>query len=191
MAIELDLLRAVARRRYRFGQWRVALSITWPALVLLVASWAAGCGSTCLAAAGVLLISACLYCGWRGGGARRAVLPALAAGALPALLPLVNRCAESACTDGCGQCACDSNCLVACWVAGCGAALLLGASAAWEREARSGYLVAGSGIVAIAGALGCWVGGVPGLLGLFLAAIVLPATTKRAFVALGAALRSR
>ncbi len=166
---DLSLLRSEARRRYQRGQLGVALFSTWPLLPLFGAAWWLGCGANCLLLIGALLALASVTFGWRGGAYRRAVTPGLMAGAMPALLPLYSHTCAVACNSSCNDSSWTSVCMIACWGGGLAAGIAMGIFAARERDASWPARVSGGVLVVLAGSLGCWVGGVPGIVGMCLA----------------------
>lgn len=153
MSVDLERLRRRARRRYELGRWTTVPALVWPLLPLLALALWLGChrGAAATAGAAALLLStgAALY----GRAARRAVLPGLAAGSLPTLLPLLQ-------VDGCG------GCLAACWHGACWGGLLLGVCVGLARPPRAGLLGVGGAIATCVGAMGCWVGGITGIVAL-------------------------
>ncbi len=151
-----------ARRALESGYGRAALAALWPAPFLLALAAALGCAGPRLAVLAPLLLVVALGLGWRGGATRRAVAPALIAGAFPLALPLL----ATTCGTTCGEPRVASACLLACLAGGALGGLTLGIAAARERDASLSFLSSGALVATVAGALGCWVAGVPGLAGL-------------------------
>ncbi len=171
-----------ARRHYERGQLSVALVNAWPLLPLLAAAGWLGCGVWCLAPLGVALTLVCVAIGWGGGAPRHAVTPALLAGAIPALLPLYSHSCATECSVQCNDASWTSACLFACWSGGLVAGAAMGIFSA--RAPRATWLThAGAAvIVLLTGSLGCWVGGVPGIVGMC-AAMLASAPSARLLAA--------
>lgn len=150
-------LLAAARRSYEVGRAdrgvRKALLLA-PVLLLPAACcveplWNVACGVGLIAAVALLL--------WRGEGWSRGVVPGLASGAVPLVVPLFVH-AGHACAGG--RCLMSACCLFA----GLGGGVLLGVFAGRLRE---GTAVVGASLVAgLLGSVGCLAYGLVGLAGM-------------------------
>jgi hypothetical protein len=161
----LELL-ARARRSYEAGRWRLArrtllLSVPMAGLSL------AYCRHLVVGAplAAVLVIAAAVLA-WRGGVAGRAAIPGLLAGIAPMLLPL------TACV-GCSVCgaAVEGVCFPVCILGGFVGGAVLWLTAARVQDGRREFLLVAGTIASIAGALGCVVLGVSGILAMVAALV--------------------
>jgi hypothetical protein len=143
-----------ARRAYEIGRARWALQIAWIVIALLAISFAAVGPSLVSAATGALLLLTAATLRWRGGRFTDGVRAGLQAGAIPFALLLLVKCG-ALCSLG----DCMAMCTRFCAVGGLAAGALL-ATRARDRD----FLVAGTLVAALTGALGCFVGGAVGML---------------------------
>ncbi len=149
-------LAARARRAYEIGRAeaaaRTALAVVPMALIALPA-----CGRPWATVAnGALLYLACVALLWRGEEYGRAVVPGLAAGAAPLLLPLLARAAGQPCTVS----------VPFCFAGGVVAGVVVAWRAAGVHRRRAAFVVCGCLVAGAAGSLGCLYGGLAGLLGM-------------------------
>jgi len=149
-----------ARRSYELGRLdrglRQALLLT-PVLFLPVAccvdpAWNVACGMG--------LVAVVAFCLWRGLEWGRGVLPGLASGAVPLIVPLAVHATSHACQGG--------RCLMSAWClfAGVGGGLVLGLFAGRLRSAGGTGLVAAGLVAGLLGSVGCLAYGLVGLAGL-------------------------
>ncbi len=117
-------------------------------------------------ALGLVLVAASAWLAWRGGVGARALPVGLAAGVVPMWLPAL---ASASCsvTGGCAEG------LPACIAGG----LVAGALIAWRSgkvaEAKRDYVLAAGGIASLAGAMGCVVLGIGGVMAMLVALAAL------------------
>jgi hypothetical protein len=175
---ERDLL-VLSRRRYELGRaWAGAVG----ALVVVPMALAsfAGCdrpgGTLACSALLAFLVAGAI---WHGRETARAVRPGLLAGLPPLLLPLVAGGAQRVCAA--------DWCLffpAACVIGGLAGGIVLGWRVGRRAETTFGFWLPASLIAALAGSLGCLVGGASGLIGMTLgfsaAAGPLIAASRRA-----------
>jgi hypothetical protein len=155
---------SLARRAYERGRVQAAL---WRAAPLVpVVAWTWGwCRYPALAAAcGAALVALTVAFRWRGQVWGRAVMPGLAAGLVPFVLPFSMRGASEVCVGG----MCCSLCLVGCIGGGVLAGVLVGRRASALDEGRAAFLAAAGTLALLAGAPACAFAGVIGVAGLLL-----------------------
>lgn len=151
-----------ARRAYELGRlraaMRVALYVTPMTLLSLV-----GCARPGLnAVMGVALLAIAVGLLWRGQAYARAVSAGLVAGAAPLLIPMFVRSSGHCCIGG----ACWMVCMEACIGGGFIAGGVIGLRARSQRTSRGAFFVAALVVAALAGSLGCFMGGVAGVIGM-------------------------
>jgi hypothetical protein len=156
-------LRRRARVAYELGRVRAAAPAALVALALGVL--ASRCATPASSARPLSIGLAALAFAFlfRGRGAARAVWPALCAGALAGVPPLVARVL-------CPPEICHLACVSACALGGAGAGALLAALAARDTD-RAGYAVAALSVAGLAASLGCSLAGVVGVATMLAAAI--------------------
>jgi hypothetical protein len=180
---ELQQVRARARRAYEWGRVRRAAGGVAPVLplVALAAYLSARPGPAWTFGLGAFLLGAALL--WVGREPQRAVLPGLAAGAVPLVLAL---CANQ--VHLCGPDGCSTLCMPACiaggLAAGAGISVL-----GLRRRAGWAWWLGASTLSLLVGAMGCSCVGYSGVVGLFggYAVGVVPLLLKRAVTPRGPA----
>jgi hypothetical protein len=168
MALPDPALRDAARRAYEGGRMRHALAVAWPAFAIVGGSWPFAIDVTWHLVAGVALVVTALGLVWRGGSGGKAVGPALAAGVVPLVLPLVTM------RTMCAADSCSMSCFSACLIGGAAAGGWFGVRSGAVRS-PSEFLVAGAVIAGLAGSLGCAMVGTAGVVGMLLAFAVVAA----------------
>jgi hypothetical protein len=120
-----------------------------------------GCGTRSLAVAvtGALAVVVAVFT-WRGGAPGRAVIPGLAAGVVPLLLPLLVRLGSALTVERGGA---RSALVVACVLAGIASGSIVAQAASGVPEDKAVFVVAGGAVAALAGTLGCFVVGLGGI----------------------------
>jgi hypothetical protein len=161
------LLLGRARSAYERGRIVHALRGAWLALPMVAFSMTMSHRPELSLGAGVPLIVLALALRYRGGPTGRAVLPALIAGLVPLLLPMIMRMGGHCCIAG----ACWPVCMIGCILGGVTAGLMIGFGSALERESRGAYLVAATLISGLSGVLGCAIVGAAGMAGMLLAVV--------------------
>ncbi len=141
-------LRQQARTAYEHSRLRLAGLHALPALFPLLVIWLSPHRTTAQLFGAVALFAVAVGLVWRGGAAARAVRPALSAGLLPLLLPLI------VFQSFCGSGNCTTNCIAACTLAGAGAGAWIGLQSAHQRQ-RLEFGITGGILVVWTGALGC------------------------------------
>jgi hypothetical protein len=173
---DLSLMRARARRAYERGRFRRAALGVLPLLPLV--AFSAFFSSRPLPTWGFGLLAFCLGTAllWVGREPQRAVLPGLAAGAVPLVLAL---CANR--VHLCGPDGCSTLCMPACiaggLAAGAGIAVL-----GFRRRAGVAWWGGATALTLLTGAMGCSCVGYSGLVGLLcgFAVGVVPLAVRRA-----------
>lgn len=162
-ALTLPQLRASARRVYETARLRRAVVASWPVPVAALLGMRLGCASDHVLALGTPLLLAAIALRWIGREYGRAVLPGLAAGVAPLVLPSLTL----GCTDGCSPAAmlwCQWSCIAG--------GVLAGVAVGWRASrfdvgsVRFGLVAAGTAL--LTGAIGCLTGGALGVLGMLL-----------------------
>ena len=153
-------LAARARRAYEAGRLRWAARIAWVVLALVVASFVAVGASPISAATGLLLLVTTIALRWRGQTWGAAVRTGLTAGLIPYTLLLTFKCsAPLYCALG----GCMSHCVGFCGFGGLAAGILLAMRAREHEDELVPFLVAATAVAALTGLLGCFVGGMTGV----------------------------
>jgi hypothetical protein len=168
--IDLTQRRALlsrARIAYERGRVIHALRAAWLALPMVALSLSLTHRPELSLGAGALLVLLALGLRVRGGAGGRAVMPALTAGLVPLLLPMIMRMGGHCCIAG----ACWPVCMIGCILGGAAAGLMIGFASALEREGRGAFLVAATMISGLSGMLGCAIVGAAGMAGMLLAVI--------------------
>jgi hypothetical protein len=149
-----------ARRSYELGRLdlglRKALLLT-PVLFLPIAC----CAEPAInVLCGLGLVAAVAFCLWRGESWGRGILPGLASGSVPLLVPLVVHATGHVCHGG--------RCLMSAWcaLAGVGGGVVLGLFAGRLRRAGGEGIVAASLVAGLLGSVGCLAYGFVGLAGM-------------------------
>lgn len=165
-------LAARARRAYEAGRLRWAAQIAWVVLTLVALSFVVAGASAVSAATGALLLATAIALRWRGQAWGAAVRAGLTAGLIPYALLLVFKCGAGwYCAVG----GCMEHCVRFCGAGGLAAGLLLATRARAHEDHRTAFLVASSAVAALTGALGCFVGGVTGMLWMIVGELVAAA----------------
>ena len=166
-----------ARRVYEIGRLRLAAARAWPVAIVGLAALAL-CGSAWLAVEiGALLLALTIFFAWRGEEYGRAILPGIAAGGAPFVLPLVMQGCGPLCVGG----TCFSVCIVASVMGGMVGGAALGIASLGRSRGRIRFLAAGGSLAIVTGALGRAIGGLVAFAGM--AAEFLLATTPAILVA--------
>ncbi|HEV8122052.1 MAG TPA: hypothetical protein VGQ67_13735 [Candidatus Polarisedimenticolia bacterium] len=156
---EAALLRG-ARRSYELGRLdrglRRALLLT-PVLFLPVACCVEPAVNVLC---GLGLVAAVAFCLWRGESWGRGILPGLASGTAPLLVPLAMHATGHVCHGG--------RCLMSSWcvLAGVAGGVVLGLFARRLRDAGGEGLVAASLVAGLLGSVGCLAYGLVGFAGM-------------------------
>jgi hypothetical protein len=153
-----------ARRAYERGRLQAALWLAVPLVPLVVWTWSWCRYPTVAATCGAAIVALTVAFRWRGQVWGRAVVPGLAAGLAPLVLPWLMRGASDVCV---GEMCC-SLCLVGCIGGGLLAGALVGRRAASLHEGAGTFLAAAGALALLAGAPACAFAGVIGLAGLLL-----------------------
>ena len=153
-------LAAQARRAYEAGRLRWAAQIAWVVFALIVVSFVAVGASRVSAATGLALLATTVALRWRGQTWGAAVRSGLVAGLIPYLLLLTFKCSAGL---YCALGGCMSHCVRFCGVGGLAAGVLLATRARQHEEHLVEFLVASSAVAALTGLLGCFVGGMTGM----------------------------
>lgn len=166
-----------ARLRYEWTRARRAVLGFLPVFVLVAVACALGDRPWWALLFGLLLFMAGVVALSYGRGARRAVLPGLAAGMAPLVLVLLARHVGHVC----GGAECTSLCLQACVVGGAIAGLAVGFTKG-ARTAGAAFWVAASFVAVLTGAMACARLGISGIVGLVSGYLVglLPGLIRRA-----------
>lgn len=153
-------LAARARRAYEAGRLRWALQIGWIVLALVgVSSVAVGRSVVSAAVGGALFVTATAM-RWRGGTLTAAVRAGLAAGLIPFALLVSLKCGSGML---CALGGCMSHCARFCAFGGLAAGVLLATRARRHEEHVAEFLAAASVVAALTGLIGCFVGGLTGM----------------------------
>lgn len=160
-SIDFERLEKRARIKYEWSRLRRAIVGFTP--VLFVVGVAACITPRPMSA---VFFGATMFCAgvailWYGQELRRAVLPGVAAGAIPLVVALCANQIGHVCTGG----ACLNLCMPACGAGGIVAGLAL-ALLGHQSTRRLPYLAAGSVLALLTGAMGCACIGYYGLFGL-------------------------
>ena len=153
-----------ARRAYEFARLRAGL---WSLLfivplVLIAEPWRAWSGWWALPAALLALLAVGLL--WRGQALGRGVWLGLGAGAIAMCFPRALRSAGHICVGG----ACMPLCTVACIVGGLVGGSLIGTIVSGRTQSPWVQLLVAATLASLAGALGCQMLGIAGIIGLSL-----------------------
>jgi hypothetical protein len=137
------------RFAYERGRFLRALRTSAVVLPMVLASFG-GCGRPATSIViGVLLATLATMLVWRGGIAGHAVSPGLVAGLAALVVPLV-ACRAFEYLDISGALP-----LAVCFLGGLGSGAIVTRYALREREERALFALAGGGVAALVGALGC------------------------------------
>jgi hypothetical protein len=161
------LLLGRARSAYERGRVVHAIRAAWLALPMVAFSMTLAHRPELSLGAGAGLIVLALALRYRGGPTGRAVMPALIAGLVPLLLPMIMRMGGHCCIAG----ACWPVCMIGCILGGVTAGLMIGFASALERESRGAFLIAATAISGLSGVLGCAIVGAAGMAGMLLAVV--------------------
>ena len=154
-------LAARARRVYESGRLRWASQIAWVVAALVAISFVSVGPSLVSAATGIALLGAATAMRWRGQAWGAGVRSGLLAGLIPFALLLSMKCGSGYfCTLG----ECMTNCTRYCGMGGLAAGLLLAMRATRREDKIVEFLSASSIIAALTGLLGCFVGGITGMI---------------------------
>jgi hypothetical protein len=160
-----------AERAYERGRLRWAMQIGWVVLALVAVSFVAVGVSAVSATTGALLLATATALRWRGRAWSAGVRSGLLAGLIPFTLLLVFKCSGAFCSTG----GCMEHCIRFCGTGGLIAGLLLAVRARRYDDERVGFLVAASVVAALTGILGCFVGGLTGMVWMVAGEIVATA----------------
>lgn len=151
-----------ARLAYELGGVLLGLRVAWPVLPLSFFSWSC-CGAQAIPVGlGILLFVLSVGLVSRGGEVGRAVGPGLLAGSLCAVLPISFKLLQLCSIAGCRSIS------QFCIYGGLLAGATLGYQAGRLESGRPVFLGVAGGIAALAGALGCVVAGLAGVVGMAL-----------------------
>jgi hypothetical protein len=168
----------LARARHAYERGRVKLALRTLLLTLPMSALSVGCCQSLSLSLGLggLLVAASALMVWRGGVAGRAATSGLVAGVAPVVLPLAMRACCS--ISGVGL----RYCLSACALGGIIAGAVIWVAATREKDARKEFVLVAGTIATVAGALGCVVLGVSGVVAMTvaLAALSTPAMFRQA-----------
>jgi hypothetical protein len=139
-----------ARRAYEMSRLRRAIVAFAPMLSLVALAAVLGHRPWPTLALGASFFVAGVWLLWYGRDIRRAVLPSIAAGAVPLVLALCARHLPHACMGG----SCFSVCIPACAVGGLIAGCLIVVVALRARH-RPGFWITASGLTLLTGSMGC------------------------------------
>ena len=167
-SIDSPALRASARRAYELARLKLGTRMALLVVPMIALSFAIGTQPLLSMLAGLTLLALVVSFTWQGQVLGRAVLPGLAAGCAPLLLPLVMRQGGACCIGG----VCCSMCLLGCVIGGAIAGASIGIAANAEREQRWSFLSAASLISGAAGVLGCALIGAAGIAAMALSVVV-------------------
>lgn len=167
-------LAARARRAYETGRVWWALQIGWLVATLLAISFVSVGASSVSLATGIALLGVTATMRWRGQTWSAAVRSGLLAGLIPFALLLSIKCGSG---YFCALGGCMTNCTHFCAFGGLAAGVLLATRANRRQSQVIEFLVASSVVAALTGLLGCFVGGLTGMLWMILGelAATLPA----------------
>jgi hypothetical protein len=154
-------LAARAQRAYEQGRLRWAFQIGWDVAALVGTSFVSVGPSAVSAATGIALLGAATAFRWRGQAWGAGVRSGLLAGLIPFALLLSMKCGSGM---FCALGGCMANCTRYCGLGGLAAGVLLAMRATRREEHIVEFLVASSVIAALTGLLGCFVGGITGML---------------------------
>jgi hypothetical protein len=150
-----------ARRAYEIGRVRWALQVAWIVVALVLISFLAAGASPITAATGLALLGVVTLLRWRGRAWAAAVRAGLTAGLIPYALLLTLKCSSGYfCMLG----GCMAHCARFCIAGGLAAGFVLALSARRHEGEMTKFLVAAGAVAALTGLLGCFVGGVTGVL---------------------------
>ena len=158
--MESGELLARAERAYEIGRLRWALQIGWIVLALVGVSFVCVGVSAISAATGALLLATTTAMRWRGRTFSAAVRSGLLAGLIPFTLLLVLKSGSGV---FCALGGCMEHCIRYCGIGGLTAGLLLAVRARSHEDHLVGFLVASGVVAALTGILGCFVGGLTGM----------------------------
>ena len=159
-SIDLDLLRRRTRLAYEMGRLRLALLGVLPVFLLIFAALLFSHRRDSTLWLGVASVTVGFLMLFYGREPQRAVLPGIAAGAVPLALAL---CANN--LHACGSHGCSSLCVPACIVGGAVAGLAV-ATIGNHRKAGVWFWLPASGLAVLIGAMGCACIGYSGVVGL-------------------------
>ena len=158
-------LEARARRAYEAGRVRWALQIGWIVVALVAVSFVAASPSVVTALTGAALLATVTALRWRGRTFTAAARAGLVAGLIPfALLLVLKSTATMCCSMGGPLAGCMAHCTLFCGFGGLAAGVLLVSRAQRRGDGALGFLVAASVVAALTGLLGCFVGGLTGVI---------------------------
>jgi hypothetical protein len=168
----------LARARHAYERGRVRLALRTLLLTVPMGALSVGCCQSLVVSVGLggLLVVASALLVWRGGVGGRAVTSGLLAGVAPVVLPLAMRAGCS--ISGVGL----RYCLSACALGGVIAGAVIWVAAMREKETRKEFVLVAGTVATVAGALGCVVLGVSGVVAMTvaLAALSAPAMLRQA-----------
>ncbi|HWL84231.1 MAG TPA: hypothetical protein VNO21_00330 [Polyangiaceae bacterium] len=181
--VSIDMVRAEhrARLRYEWGRVRRALIGFAPILILVGGAVATARHRSLTACFGLATFVVGVAMLWYGRDLKRAVLPGIAAGAVPLVMALCASHVEHGCIgDGCMML-----CVPACTAGGVIAGLAV-SSIANARHRGVWFWVSASGIALLTGAMGCACPGYLGVVGLAVGygAGLVPSLLRRVFARL-------
>jgi hypothetical protein len=154
-------LAAQARRAYEAGRLRWAAQIGWVVLALVAVSFVAVGASPVSAATGLALLATTVALRWRGQTYGAAVRSGLLAGLIPFTLLVTFKCSAGL---YCALGGCMSHCVRFCGFGGLAAGVLLATRAREHADEMMKFLLVASAVAALTGLLGCFVGGMTGVL---------------------------
>jgi hypothetical protein len=150
-----------ARRAYEIGRVRWALQVAWVVVALVLVSFLAAGASLITAATAIVLLATVTALRWRGRSWTAATRAGLTAGLIPYALLLTLKCSSG---YFCALGGCMAHCTRFCALGGLAAGLLLAMRARQLEDGIPRFLLAASTVAALTGLLGCFVGGVTGML---------------------------
>lgn len=160
-SIDFERFQRRARIKYEWSRLRRAIVGFAPALFVVVVAACVTPRPTTALLFGTAMFCAGVALLWYGQDLRRAVLPGVAAGAIPLVVALCANQLGHVCTGG----ACLNLCMPACGAGGIAAGLAV-ALLGHQSTHRIRYLAAGSVVALLTGAMGCACIGYYGLFGL-------------------------
>jgi hypothetical protein len=157
-----------ARRAYELGRLRSALRVALYVAPMTALSLIECPRPDCNVIVGLALIAVTAGLLWRGQAYGRAVFAGLLAGSVPLLAPMLVRTGGHCCIGG----ACWAICMEVCIGGGFLAGTIVGVRALSQRTSRGAFFAAAVAVAALAGSLGCVIGGVVGVIGMAAGMIV-------------------
>ena len=167
MVIELNQVRANARRAYEGGRMRHALAIAAPLLALVgLTAWLQPRPTFVLVIGALLFVAGAVFL-WRGQQLGRGALAGVLAGLVPLSLGVCVRLYQALCHDGMFM----PGCVAACAVGGIAAGAWI-AHVAARRPANLVFVASAVGLALLTGALGCSCAGPVGVTGMLVGLLV-------------------